>query len=157
MIGATITPTGTLALARRRIAASRASRRPRIRRFERARQVVVERRDTDMHMHEILPAHVGENIEIARDERPILRDKAAALPRLRTTSNRPRVSQQFPLDRLIAIRIRNCTVPVGTPVLGATALRAVVKVTFAPGSEGLDEDVTRATAAAVWMVNVPPV
>src|SRR5208283_1258122 len=45
--------------------------------------------------------------------------------------------------------VLNCTVPVGVPVLGDTALNVAVKMTFDPGSAGFAEEVKALAELAV--------
>src|SRR6266403_1886427 len=49
----------------------------------------------------------------------------------------------------------NWTVPVGTPALGARALRVAVKATLDPVGDGLAEEVTTLAEDAGLMVRVP--
>ncbi len=50
--------------------------------------------------------------------------------------------------------IENCTVPLGVPAPGATALTAAVKITLCPKTEGLDEELTEVMVAARFTVCV---
>ena len=51
--------------------------------------------------------------------------------------------------------VLNRTVPVGVPAPGATAVNVAVKVTFAPGKEGLGEAITLLVVLAAVMVTEP--
>src|SRR5208282_158203 len=54
-----------------------------------------------------------------------------------------------------ALSARNCTVPVGVPLPGETAVKVAVKVTFEPVGDGLAEDETALVVLAGVIVSWP--